>query len=203
MNYLAHAYLSGNDIPLSVGNFIADSVKGKKYLSYPAKIIRGILLHRAIDHYTDNHLIFKKNVSKLFPKFRHYSRVIIDIYYDHFLALNWDKFHCETLSHYNNTFIKNMLSFKNYIPNKILSFLTKLKTENWFLHYTSMDGVENILYKMDSRTKFESNMYCSIKDLKDNYSSFEKDFFMFFKDIKYFSEKQIDFLNKEFLPNDT
>ena len=57
MNYLAHAYLSGNDIPLSVGNFIADSVKGKKYLSYPAKIIRGILLHRAIDHYTDNHLI--------------------------------------------------------------------------------------------------------------------------------------------------
>ena len=89
MNYLAHVYLSGTDQDLSIGNFIADHVKGKAYLDYPDSIQRGILLHRKIDHFTDSHPLFKKNVSLLFPQYRHYSRVIVDMFFDHVLAVHW------------------------------------------------------------------------------------------------------------------
>ena len=61
MNFLAHIYLSGEgDELLSIGNFIADTVRGKEYLQYPEAMPRGILLHRRIDTFTDAHAIFRK-----------------------------------------------------------------------------------------------------------------------------------------------
>ena len=86
MNYLAHIYLSGTHTELRFGNFIADAVPGKQYAVYAKGIQEGILLHRAIDTFTDRHHIFRKHSKLLFPDFRHYSRVIVDMFYDHFLA---------------------------------------------------------------------------------------------------------------------
>ena len=93
MNYLAHIYLSGENDMLKIGNFIADSVKGKKYLDYPVSIQQGITLHRNIDEFTDSHPIVHQSVHRLFDKYSHYSTVIVDILYDHFLAANWQDFH--------------------------------------------------------------------------------------------------------------
>ena len=68
VNYLAHIYLSFDNKPRAVGNFIADAVKGKQYLKYPDEIQKGIQLHRAIDTFTDQHEAFKKaNKNLLVP----------------------------------------------------------------------------------------------------------------------------------------
>lgn len=92
MNYLAHIYLSGEDDQLKIGNFIADSVKGRKFIGFPHQVKNGIILHRAIDTYTDSHPVVKKSVHRLFPVYSHYSAVIVDILYDHFLAANWHEY---------------------------------------------------------------------------------------------------------------
>ena len=92
MNYLAHIYLSGEDDFVKIGNFIADGIKGRKYKLYPGKIQIGILLHRKIDWFSDNDDIFKKSKRRLDKKYGHYKGVIIDIFYDHFLAKNWKNF---------------------------------------------------------------------------------------------------------------
>ena len=60
MNYLAHLYLSGSNKDLVILNFIADHVKGKAFLDYPKVIQNGILFHRKIDHFTDQHKLFKR-----------------------------------------------------------------------------------------------------------------------------------------------
>ena len=93
MNFLGHIYLSGQDTELAIGNLVADQIKGNRISELPDKIKNGIVLHRLIDEFTDNHISYKKCVRKLFPKYRHYSRIIIDMYFDHFLAANWDNFH--------------------------------------------------------------------------------------------------------------
>ena len=93
MNFLAHVYLSGNNAPLAVGNLIADRVKGNDNNDFSPMIQKGIFLHRKIDYFTDHHSDFKACVTLLFPIYRHYSRVIVDMYYDHFLACHWKKFH--------------------------------------------------------------------------------------------------------------
>ena len=92
MNFLAHIYLSGNNDMLKIGNFMADSVRGHHYLDYPDEIRKGILLHRYIDTFTDAHPIYRKSKHRLHEKYGHYSGVIMDIVYDHFLAKNWNNY---------------------------------------------------------------------------------------------------------------
>ena len=104
MNFLGHIYLSGQDKELAVGNLVADKIKGNKISELPEKIRSGIVLHRLIDEFTDNHNSYKNCVHELFPKYRHYSRVIIDMYFDHFLAANWNDFHRTPLKIYSNSF---------------------------------------------------------------------------------------------------
>src|SRR5580704_12124651 len=101
MNFLAHIYLSGNNHELMIGNFIADFVKGNKKNDYPDGIRKGIELHRAIDDYTDHHEITGRSKDRLRMKYHKYSGVIVDIYYDHFLAANFAQYSPKTLQQYS------------------------------------------------------------------------------------------------------
>ena len=92
MKYLGQLFFSGDDKDLMICNLYGDHVKGKKYSSYPSKIIEGILLHREIDHYIDNHpevLALKK---LLYSDLHKVSSIAVDLYFDHLLAKNWKKY---------------------------------------------------------------------------------------------------------------
>jgi acyl carrier protein phosphodiesterase len=105
MNFLAHIYLSGNDNLLKIGNFMADSIRGNHYLDYPDSLRKGILLHRHIDTFTDSHPIYRKSKHRLHSKYGHYSGVIMDIVYDHFLSKNWSVYSNEKLEDYADEFL--------------------------------------------------------------------------------------------------
>ena len=78
--------VDNNDIIF--GNFIADSVKGKSYQRYRKDIVTGILLHRKIDSFTDNHSIFKSSREIISSDFGKFSGIFIDIYYENMERLN-------------------------------------------------------------------------------------------------------------------
>ena len=84
MNYLAHLHLSDNNERIMVGNFIADWVKGNKYNDYPDEIRRGILLHRAIDSFTDNHPLHKHSRQIFAESYGRFSGIVDDLLYDQF-----------------------------------------------------------------------------------------------------------------------
>lgn len=186
MNFLAHLYLSGNDEQLMIGNFIADSVKGSAYQKFPEGIKKGILLHRAIDFYSDNHSVFLKSVERLRPNYRKYAGVIVDIFYDHFLAKNWRSYSDKPLQQYasevHSLMLKNVLHF----PEKSLMFLRYAFRTNLLVSYASTEGIGEVLYGMSRRTTFKSNMELAKKDLLENYSEFEKEFEIFFEDAQQF-----------------
>jgi len=92
MNYLAHLYLSGPSEEIKVGNFIGDYVKGNNYNRYSQKIQKGILMHRQIDSFMDNHPITRQSASIFKTRYKRYSSVVIDIIYDHFLATSWNNY---------------------------------------------------------------------------------------------------------------
>src|SRR4051812_44429809 len=101
MNFLAHLYLSGDNDYVKLGNFIGDFVKGRNLNEqFPSGIARGIRLHRAIDEFTDSHPIVKKSKDRLRPAYRHYAPVIVDVFYDHFLARNWTRYSDTALADY-------------------------------------------------------------------------------------------------------
>ena len=192
MNFLAHLYLSGNDEQLMIGNFIADSVKGSSYQKFPDGIKKGILLHRAIDFYSDNHPVFLKSVERLRPNYRKYAGVIVDIFYDHYLAKNWKDYSDISLEQYasevNSLMLKNILHF----PEKSLMFLRYALRTNLLVSYASLDGIGEVLVGMSRRTTFKSNMEFAVKDLKEHYSEFENEFKQFFEDARKFVREWLD-----------
>lgn len=191
MNYLAHIYLSGEDEQLKIGNFIADSVKGRKFIGFPEKVKNGIILHRAIDAYTDSHPIVKKSIRRLFPEYSHYSAVIVDILYDHFLAANWSDYSEVPLEEYVAEFYDLLNENFEILPKRVKNFLPYMIRDNWLLNYATIEGIGKILFQMDQRTKNRSQMQLATKELKLYYSEFEEEFRSFFTDLENFCAEQI------------
>ena len=191
MNFLAHVYLSGSNDEIAIGNLIGDRVKGNKIKLLPKKIQSGVTFHKLIDHFTDHNQIFRECVTKLFPKYRHFSRVIIDMYFDHFLAKNWNYYHNLSLNKFSNEFYKKIIKIAPEFNQDIERFINALVKYNWFGHYKTTFGLYIVLKQMEKRTKFTSNFGASVKDLNQNYEYFEIRFFQFMNEIIKFTKTKI------------
>lgn len=187
MNYLAHIYLSGDNDLVTIGNFIADGIKGKAYKKFIKDIQIGILLHREIDTYTDKHKTVRQSTKRLHKKYGHYSGVIVDILYDHFLAKNWEKY-CKTpLKDYVENFYDSLEEHYKMLPQRIQKMMPYMITDNWLLSYSSIEGITRVLQGMNRRTKNQSHMNEAIHELEVFYDEFESEFTLFFKDLIEFS----------------
>ena len=158
MNFLAHAHLSGNNEDVLFGNFIADAVKGNSFTRYDKDVQTGIKLHRKIDAYTDKHPVFKQTLDRIRNDFGKYAGVAADIFYDHFLAKNWQAYHQIDLKQFADriyTILKNNYSI---LPERTKRLLPFLVTQNWIVGYSSFHDLQLVFYGMDRRTGFKSGM---------------------------------------------
>ena len=186
MNYLAHAYLSGKDEGILVGNFIADAVKGKTMNDFSDDVRRGIILHRFIDEFTDSHSLHKASRAKLHQRYGHYSGVIVDIYYDHFLAKNWQDYSNITLAEYTAWLYQSLEKNMAILPDRIKYMLQYMIPQNWLLNYAHLEGISRVLGGMASRAKFNSQMEHGVEELEIHYDEFEMEFSQFFPQLKEF-----------------
>ncbi len=191
MNFLAHIYLSGDNKEVTIGNFIADGIKGKDYKKYPLQIQRGILLHRGIDSFTDQHPTVRKSTARLHKNYGHYSGVIVDILYDHFLAKNWENYHDQPLDEYVQEFYKLLNSEYELLPSRIQFMMPFMISDNWLLSYATIPGIGKILEQMNRRTKYKSNMNLAVEELKQYYTAFEDEFTSFFIELESFSKEKL------------
>lgn len=185
MNFLAHIYLSGEgDELLTIGNFIADTVRGKEYLQYPEAMQRGILLHRRIDTFTDAHAIFRKSKHRLVPTYNHYAGVLVDIFYDYCLAKHWKEYSDKSLEQYVQYFYDALERHQHLLNDKAQTLSKYIIAERWLESYQTFEGICSILYRMDRRTGFVSKMQYAIEDLKRDEKLYEEEFTQFFKEIQ-------------------
>lgn len=194
MNFLAHIYLSFGDAEVTLGNFIADSIRGNKYKHLPPRVIKGIELHRNIDTFTDAHKIHKKSSKRLHANYSHYSRVIVDIYYDHFLAKNWEHYSDVPLEEFVADFYTLLEDNYAILPDGVKHMMPHMIADNWLFNYRKMEGIANVLNGMNRRTKNRSKMNLAIVDLEEHYKEFETDFTSFFKELIIFSKQKFDLL---------
>lgn len=196
MNFLAHIYLSGDNDFVKIGNFMADSIRGSKYLDYSPEIQKGVLLHRHIDSFTDAHSIYRRSKHRLHEKYGHYSGVIMDIAYDHFLAKNWSKYSNEKLEDYAADFYQLMQDNYEILTERTKGMLPYMIGRNWLVSYASLEGLEMILFQMDHRTKNRVHMQEAVIEIKEFYSEFEAEFFQFFEELKLSCQQKLKELNQ-------
>jgi acyl carrier protein phosphodiesterase len=198
MNYLAHIYLSGDNETVRIGNFMADHIKGNKYKTYPEDIQKGILLHRQIDSFTDNHKIARGSKRRLNERYGLYKGVIIDILYDHFLAKNWSLYSNTPLLDYTTAFYKLLMENYEILPEKIKYMSKYMIKDDWLAAYAHKEGIQKVLSGMNRRTGGISNMDLAINDLEMHYNDFEHDFTLFFKELHDFTIDKLVEINESF-----
>lgn len=180
MNFLAHVYLSGDDDEIKIGNFVADWIKGSDFKKYSPGIQKGILLHRSIDWFTDNHPIVKQSKSKLAVDYGKYAGIIIDIFYDHFLAKNWDRFSRVPLTMFAQDIYLLMGKNVHMFPSDIQEFVPNFCRRRWLESYATIDGIERVLAGMSRHTSLPNHTTAAIQILRDSYNDFTTEFFDYF-----------------------
>lgn len=193
MNFLAHLFLSGDDDELKIGNFIADSVKGKPSLSiYSKGVIRGIQIHRKIDTYTDAHPIVLDSIKRLRGHHGKFSGIVVDIAYDHFLAKNWEHYSSVQLFEYVHDCYALMMRHRSELPEKVQRFLPYMIKSNWLYHYRTLEGIDKVFKGMARRTPLESNLASAMKDIWMDYALYEQEFSAFFPELRAYVQSLVE-----------
>lgn len=193
MNFLAHLYLSGDRPGIMVGNFIGDFVKGRDVRSrFDEEVATGIALHRAIDEFTDGHPVVARSKLRLRPMFRHYSPVVADMFYDHFLAANWSDYHAVALPEFASSVYDLLTSYSEILPSGVKHMLPYMIKGNWLVSYAKPEGIHRALSGMAARTPYESGMEKSGEVLEAHYTDFRQEFMEFFPEIETYAR---DYLN--------
>ena len=153
MNFLAHALLAGDDPALVVGGVIGDWIKGPLPGRLPPDLARGVALHRAIDSHAETHPAFRRSRARVSPARRRYAGVLVDIFYDHLLACDWAALHHRPFADYCHAVYGAVAARFAELPEDSHYALKLMATEDWFLGYTQVDGMADVLARMARRAR--------------------------------------------------
>ena len=188
MNYLAHAYLSFNQPQILVGNMISDFVKGKTKFNYLPGIQKGIILHRAIDEFTDNHPATKSAKEFFRPAYRLYSGAFVDVVYDHFLALDTNEFpNSLSLKNFSLQVYQTLEQNFSYLPLRFQNFFPYMQQHNWLFNYQYKTGIEKSFGGLVYRAKYINEYSTAFTVFNKEYKILQECYSAFFPDLKQFA----------------
>ena len=191
MNYLAHALLAGADDDCRLGGLLGDFVKGPLSPRPPqlgAAVVRGLLLHRQIDSFADAHPAFERSRRRISAERRRYSGIIIDMFYDHLLALHWARFCAQPLEAF--TAAVYALLARRPLPERLARILPRMRQEDWLAGYRDPDAVSRALDQIAAHRFRRSNgLGGAGSELAGKQAYFEADFLEFFPAALAYAEE--------------
>jgi acyl carrier protein phosphodiesterase len=196
LNYLAHAYLSFNHPEILMGNMISDFVKGNKKFNYPPEIQKGIMLHRAIDEFTDAHPATRlaKNIFR--PAYRLYSGAFTDVVYDHFLATDKNEFTEESLFNFSQQVYNELDRQTEWMPGRFAMMFPYMKSHNWLLGYRTLAGTAKSCEGVVRRAAYLQESETAYRLFNEHYQLFGDYYRQFWADLRVFARDRFDLLNK-------
>jgi acyl carrier protein phosphodiesterase len=190
MNFLAHLHLSGNNDYIKIGNFIADSVKGKNYQNFHPEIQKGILLHRKIDEFTDLHPVTRKINTYFNERYRKHSGIVTDIIYDYFLANDWERYSNIRYEDYVADVYNLLMQNFRILPLRIKKILPFFIGKNRLMNYRSIEGIKSVLTAMAKYTSLPAEQDFAIEILETNKVVFKEKFRLFYDDLIDYVQKK-------------
>ncbi|MCC5876270.1 MAG: DUF479 domain-containing protein [Candidatus Sumerlaeia bacterium] len=153
MNHLAHLYFAEETPESVVGNVGADFVKGRRAFDRLAPGVQeGVLLHRLVDDMTDTHPLAREARLLFHPQWRHLGRVFVDLFFDHYLARDWDDFHEESLREFLDGRYRLMREGAHAIGHPWFEeFTRRVQNEDRFHRYSQAEEMRNLLLRLEKR----------------------------------------------------
>lgn len=183
MNFLAHLFLSKHDEELLVGNFIADFIRKSQDYLFPPGIQRGLILHRNIDTFTDNHPIVREGTKLLHERHHKYAPVLMDVYYDFLLTKNWAQFSAESLPHFTQYIYKILEAHLPIMPPVLQHRTPLMIADDWLMQYGKWEGLAFTFNRMRRRASEPSHFDFAAETLQKYLEPLEEGFLQFFPDV--------------------
>lgn len=187
MNYLAHLFLAEDSAESLIGNLAADFVKGPLRDQFTPGIREGIRQHRRIDAFTDTHPQVAAFRRVLIPEHGHYARVISDVFFDHFLAINWQRYSRESLQSFLERIYAVIDPHASSLPDRLRFVYSRMRDEQWLLSYAEVEGVRITLTNMSKRLSRRPHLETATHHLVDSRAELERRFHDFFPDVVAFA----------------
>ena len=183
MNYLTHLYLAEDTPESIVGNLLGDFVKGSAINDYSEGIKAGIKLHRKIDIFTDSHIFFKKSKYLINDNQKRYAGIIVDIFYDHYLAKKWSDYSAVSLNNFAVKVYQILEDYRNLLPESLIKILPNMISNNLLVSYSEISGINAALSRLSLKLKRKNNLAEATQDLENSYQCFESNFGEFFPEL--------------------
>lgn len=183
MNHLAHCFLSFGNEDLLLGNFIGDFVKGNTWKNYPEDVQHGILLHRTIDAFTDEHAVVRQSKERIRSFAGRYAAAVTDILYDYLLAMHWDKYTSEDFEVFAEKTYSQLKNRVEEMPAELKERLPNMLAGRFLHGYTHREGLEWVLDRFSRRMVGGMNATGLAELFFEKTESFSSDFQIFFPDL--------------------
>ena len=187
MNYLAHLYLSEPNEDAWLGSLLGDFVKGPLDGRYGEDITRAIALHRKIDSFTDAHPVVLRSKSRVSADRRRYAGIMIDMFYDHFLAKYWHEFQDEPLAEFSARIYAMLGQRHAMLPERLQRMAPMMAQWNWLASYADVQSIHTALDRMGRRLKRQNRLLDSADELLEHYAELESDFRIFMPQVLQFA----------------
>lgn len=187
MNHLAHLFLAGDSPESLIGNLAGDFVKGPLGDRFPPAIRDGIVQHRRIDSFTDAHPAVAAFRRVLIPEHGHYSRVIADMFFDHFLSCRFDEYAGEPLEAFLARTFAAIDPHQHLLPGLLRVLYPRIRDEGWLLSYREIGGIHLALTNMSRRFSRKPELASATRHLVDSRAELERRFEEFFPDVMRFA----------------
>jgi acyl carrier protein phosphodiesterase len=197
MNFLAHVLLSSHDDEEMIGNLLGDFVRKGEESGYSETVQRGILLHRRIDGFTDRHEVFRRSRQRIRPGLRRYGGVAVDLYYDHFLAREFSRYHDIPLEQFADRLYRLLEAQESLLPLRLRQIMPRMIGRNWLVSYRDIETIERALGRIAQRLSRPNDLAETAEDFLLCYDAFAEDFEEFFPDLLAFTDEQRMLLQKE------
>jgi len=187
VNFLAHAYLARGSDRAILGSLMGDFVKGPLEGRYDAELTRALALHRRIDSYTDAHDVVRSSRRRVSPARRRFAGILVDMFYDHFLARLWAEYCNVPLEQFTAHVYAVLREHRPLLPERLLQIATRMGDGDWLASYQRVEAVAVALDRIGGRLTRGNAMLRSGDELLAQYETFEADFRLFFPDVVRFA----------------
>ena len=191
MNFLFHLHLSGDDPDILTGNLMGDFVKGVISDELPPALRTGLRLHRRIDSFAQTQPLFRRSKDRIDPSYGLWRGVLVDLFYDHFLAAEWRQWSQVSFDDYLRRARSMVEGNRSYLPERLQGILGVIFDE-LLPSYRKVEGIGGALERMARRVRRSNPLPGAENELLRNYAGLAEDFRAFLPIVQAFSE---EFLN--------
>jgi acyl carrier protein phosphodiesterase len=190
LNFLAHFHLARPTDGSRVGALLGDFVRGTPESlrdRLPSELVEGIVLHRAIDHFTDSHEIFLRTKKLLSPPRRRFAGIIVDIFFDHLLAQMWSEYSKVPLRKFIAEMYRTLERRDDWLTPEVSAIIGRMQKENWLGTYGTIPGLALTFRRVSQRRAFLAPLVGAEDDLTSHYQSFTTAFQSFYPEVISFA----------------